>query len=673
MYRFPITIDKTKVQGTNTNFVYLFNELCSSIPAGFWSHVVDTTTGLDIRFFDTDGLTELKREIVLYNSGMSKVEAWVQILSLGTAANKVIYCQYGGATRANDTDTWISSFKHVSHQQGNGNDSTVNGTNLSDGSSPVYDIGKIETGVSLNGASRYSYRDYDADFDLPNAFTLEAWINWDKTGTSSYPHIISKRYDTSDGNYNFIFCIDRASNKLFLIVNDLSTNSLLSSSTIGTGWNHVAAVYDGSSLLIYINGALNNSTPSTGTITRVGSGKFGVGAGWPQSWSEFFDGIIDEVRVSSSGLLADWIKTEYNNQNDPATFSLCSAEEDVTRIYKFPITIDKTKVQGTNTNFVYLFSELCLSIPAGFWAHVKDSGGLDISFFDTDGVTELKREIVLYSTGTNKVEAWVQIPSLGTASNKIIYCQYGGATKSNDTVIWSDIGSVVTYHYQGNANDTSGASHDGTVNNATQIDGKIQKAYDFENGNASITVPTFDLTNQFIYSLWMKSTDSAHDLKSLIRKGDVLGDTQASLLYDYSGFGTGKLAFFCTGTNTLTIISSSDVNNDVWHYVVAKRDGNVFTLYLDGVVVGTPQTVATSTGYNSQPCAIGKYPGASLYNYGQIDEVRILSGVNVTNIGDDWIKTEYNNQNDPATFSSCGSESSIVGEEIFTVWIPGII
>jgi len=58
MYQFSITIDKTKVQGTNTNFVYLFSELCSSIPSGFWSHVVDTVSGLDIRFFDTDEVTE---------------------------------------------------------------------------------------------------------------------------------------------------------------------------------------------------------------------------------------------------------------------------------------------------------------------------------------------------------------------------------------------------------------------------------------------------------------------------------------------------------------------------------------------------------------------------------------------------------------------------------------
>ena len=31
-------------------------------------------------------------------------------------------------------------------------------------------------------------------------------------------------------------------------------------------------------------------------------------------------GAIDEVRISNSARPADWIATEYNNQNSPATF-----------------------------------------------------------------------------------------------------------------------------------------------------------------------------------------------------------------------------------------------------------------------------------------------------------------------------------------------------------------
>jgi len=41
------------------------------------------------------------------------------------------------------------------------------------------------------------------------------------------------------------------------------------------------------------------------------------------------NGYLDEVRVSNVVRTADWIATEYNNQNSPATFYSLSPEQDV--------------------------------------------------------------------------------------------------------------------------------------------------------------------------------------------------------------------------------------------------------------------------------------------------------------------------------------------------------
>ena len=38
------------------------------------------------------------------------------------------------------------------------------------------------------------------------------------------------------------------------------------------------------------------------------------------SRSHYFDGLIDEFRISDVVRSADWILTEYNNQNSPETF-----------------------------------------------------------------------------------------------------------------------------------------------------------------------------------------------------------------------------------------------------------------------------------------------------------------------------------------------------------------
>jgi hypothetical protein len=40
-----------------------------------------------------------------------------------------------------------------------------------------------------------------------------------------------------------------------------------------------------------------------------------------------FTGTLDEVRVSKTARSADWVKTEYNNQNSPSSFYALGGEE----------------------------------------------------------------------------------------------------------------------------------------------------------------------------------------------------------------------------------------------------------------------------------------------------------------------------------------------------------
>ncbi len=48
-----------------------------------------------------------------------------------------------------------------------------------------------------------------------------------------------------------------------------------------------------------------------------------IGKGYVSNYS----GRIDEVRISASARSADWIKTEYNNQNSPSTFYTSVVQE----------------------------------------------------------------------------------------------------------------------------------------------------------------------------------------------------------------------------------------------------------------------------------------------------------------------------------------------------------
>jgi hypothetical protein len=94
-----------------------------------------------------------------------------------------------------------------------------------------------------------------------------------------------------------------------------------SSGTISANvWTHVYVTYDGSTLRTYINGAVDPTTGS-GTIT-IGSGStdIGIGQSFISHYEDYFGGLIDEARFSSTARSADWITTEYNNQNSPSAF-----------------------------------------------------------------------------------------------------------------------------------------------------------------------------------------------------------------------------------------------------------------------------------------------------------------------------------------------------------------
>tara|TARA_B100000809_G_C14947883_1_gene462801 strand:- start:36 stop:836 length:801 start_codon:yes stop_codon:yes gene_type:complete len=68
-------------------------------------------------------------------------------------------------------------------------------------------------------------------------------------------------------------------------------------------------------------GSVNGTILNQNVHLRFG-GAHGAGGGNPH----YFDGIIDEIRISNTNRSANWISTEYNNQNSPATFYTVSSE-----------------------------------------------------------------------------------------------------------------------------------------------------------------------------------------------------------------------------------------------------------------------------------------------------------------------------------------------------------
>ena len=74
-------------------------------------------------------------------------------------------------------------------------------------------------------------------------------------------------------------------------------------------WSHVATTYDGATLRLFVNGAQVASRAATGSIT-VSSGALRIGGN--AIWSEYFKGLIDEVRVYNRALSVVELQADMN-------------------------------------------------------------------------------------------------------------------------------------------------------------------------------------------------------------------------------------------------------------------------------------------------------------------------------------------------------------------------
>ena len=77
----------------------------------------------------------------------------------------------------------------------------------------------------------------------------------------------------------------------------------------------------GTSYTVYVNG----EPQVTGTLTAISITKLNIGRRSDPMLA--FTGILDEVRISNTPRSANWILTEYNNQNNPSAFFSVGSQE----------------------------------------------------------------------------------------------------------------------------------------------------------------------------------------------------------------------------------------------------------------------------------------------------------------------------------------------------------
>jgi RHS repeat-associated protein len=343
--------------------------------------------------------------------------------------------------------------------------------------------------------------------------------------------------------------------------------------------------------------------------------------------------------------------------------------------YQRAITVNHTKVPNTDQpKFSVLINAtdpMLASTANG--GHVANAKGYDIVFTSDPACSnKLNFEIESWNGETGQLVAWVQIPVLSHSSDTLFFACYGNSSvttdQSNRTGTW-DSNYQEVLHLDENSGTTV---FDSTANgnNGTKVSvsdpapvsaGIIGGAQNFNGTSDFITLPPAMTGGLSVFSVsfWTQNTDSGSN-GTYWNRPQFVGDSTAGAPSGDFGINTntGDLGMW-SGLNSAgdaSLITSSIVNDNTWHYIAAVNDGSAIHLYLDGQ--DTHQTLPSGLPMDNYGWYLGAQHyyegGADFFHQGVIDEFRFSN----TARSADWIATEFNNQSAPAAFYTIYPESA---------------
>jgi glucose/arabinose dehydrogenase/fibronectin type 3 domain-containing protein len=188
---------------------------------------------------------------------------------------------------------------------GNGNTGTINGASWTSG-------GRNGNALSFDGAGATVEVAPSSSLELTTEMTLSAWIK-PTASQSGWRTIVQRQVDAYFLNAsNDTGPLRPSGGGTFGGATDFVSGA--TPNPLGV-WTNVALTYDGSILRLYVNGAQVATKAMTGPIA-TGSSPLWIGGNQP--YGEFFNGLLDDIRVYNRALTQAEIQTDMST---PLTWS----------------------------------------------------------------------------------------------------------------------------------------------------------------------------------------------------------------------------------------------------------------------------------------------------------------------------------------------------------------
>ena len=166
--------------------------------------------------------------------------------------------------------------------------------------------GRYGSALSFNGTSNLVNVNDAPTLDLTTAMTLEAWV-YPTISSGSRPVVFK---ETTGGLAYALYANDSALRPAVYINTGGSDIIVRGRSSLPLNtWTHLSATYDGTTLILYVNGIPTNGASATGTIS-VSAGLLRIGGSTVSA--QYFRGRIDEVRIYNRALAQSEILLDMN-------------------------------------------------------------------------------------------------------------------------------------------------------------------------------------------------------------------------------------------------------------------------------------------------------------------------------------------------------------------------
>lgn len=494
----------------------------------------------------------------------------------------------------------------IAHDSAGDNDGTIYGA--------TWTSGQIDGALSFDGNGDYVDFGDNSDFDSPshsNALTISAWVY--PTVVSGNQGVVSKWLEDerayllqlNDDEVEFTLGYNNGNSFKQLITTSANLQT--------EQWCHLAGVYNGSNMAIYVDGtfvdeaAWSTAPSSTSANVHIGDLQFTTAR-------RYFNGSIDDVRIYDKALSAEEIEELYQEGATPKASN--------------PNPADGASIVDPNTTLNWQPGKYAVSHDVYFGTDYEDvndadadspeyMGNFDINSYDPCGLDLL-------------TTYYWRIDEIGEDN------LWKGDIWSFRT--WLEPNFIGWWELDESEGDTaydSAGNNDGAITGATWTSGQIGGALEFDGANDYVDCGDSSSLepNSFTISAWIKPGNVSASSSQVIA-GSLGCEPVADCGYGYALRlrPNGKASLIiepwgCGNANPLESTTTLEVGQ--WYLVTGTYEGTTATIYLNGEPENSGERILDSyyPNFYIGACYSEYHEEFIQYFDGLIDDVRLYDRV----------------------------------------------